>query len=99
MTSGELAEALDLTRGAVSKVIDKLEAKNWIARSTKPEDSRVQLLSLTRRGERILPQLGEIADRNDREFFDGLEAGERATLRRLLGKLAEFHQIGDVAVQ
>jgi DNA-binding MarR family transcriptional regulator len=99
ITSGELAEALRLTRGAVSKVIDKLEAKNWIGRSIKPGDSRVQLLSLTPRGSRILPQLAEIADQNDRRFFDGLEAGERATLRRLLGKLAEFHQIGDVPVQ
>jgi DNA-binding MarR family transcriptional regulator len=99
ITTGELAEALDLTRGAVSKVIDKLEAKNWIACSTKPEDSRVQLLSLTRPGSRILPQLAEIADRNDREFFNGLEAGERATLRRLLGKLAEFHQIREVPIE
>jgi DNA-binding MarR family transcriptional regulator len=99
ITPGELAEALDLTRGAVSKVIAKLEAKNWIARSTKPGDSRVQLLSLTPRGSRILPQLAEIADQNDREFFDGLEAGERATLRRLLGKLAEFHHIRDVPIE
>jgi DNA-binding MarR family transcriptional regulator len=99
ITPGDLAEALDLTRGAVSKVIDKLAAKNWIACSAKPGDSRVQLLSPTRRGRRILPQLAEIADRNDREFFDGLDAGERAALRRLLGKLAEFHQIGDVPIE
>lgn len=99
ITPGALAEALDLTRGAVSKVIDKLEAKNWIARAAKPEDSRVLLLSLTRQGSRVLPQLAEIADRNDREFFDGLSAGERATLRRLLGKLAEFHQIRDVPIE
>ena len=99
ITPGELAEALDLTRGAVSKVIDKLEAKNWIARSAKPADSRVQLLSLTRGGSRILPQLAEIANRNDREFFDCLEAVEKAALRRLLGKLAEFHQIRAVPIE
>ena len=98
ITPGELSAALDLTRGAVSKVLDKLEAKNWIVRSIKPEDSRVQLLSLTPPGRRILPQLADIADQNDRDFFDGLEAGERATLRRLLGKLAEFHQIRDVPI-
>jgi DNA-binding MarR family transcriptional regulator len=96
---GELAEALDLTRGAVSKIIDKLEAKNWTARSTKPGDSRVQLLSLTRQGSRVLPQLAKIADQNDRQFFDGLEADERATLRRLLGKLAELHHISGVPIE
>jgi len=99
ITPGELAEMLDLTRGAVSKVIDKLEAKRWIARSTKPQDGRVQLLSLTRLGTRILPELTEIADQNDRQFFEGLDPGERTTLRRLLGKLTELHQIRDMPIE
>ncbi len=99
MTPGELADALGLTRGAVSKVLDKLVEKNWIARATKPEDNRVQLISMTRHGRRALPQLAEIADRNDREFFDCLDADERATLQRLLRKLADFHRIKDVPIQ
>ena len=80
-------------------MIDKLEAKGWIVRAGKPGDSRVQLLSLTRQGSAVLPRLAEIADQNDREFFDGLRAGERATLRRLLAKLVELHQISDVPVE
>jgi DNA-binding MarR family transcriptional regulator len=99
ITPGELAELLDLTRGAVSKIIDKLEAKRWIARSKKPQDGRVQLLSLTPLGGRILPELAEIADQNDRQFFEGLDPGERATLRRLLSKLTEIHQIRDVPIE
>lgn len=96
ITPGEIAEALAFTRGAVSKITGKLEAKNWIKRSIKPEDSRVQLLSLTRSGHRILPQLAKIADENDREFFAVIDPAESATLRRLLGKLAEFHKITKV---
>jgi DNA-binding MarR family transcriptional regulator len=96
ITPGEIAETLDLTRGAVSKIVDKLEAKRWIARSTKPEDNRVQLLSLTRSGNRILPHLAKIADENDREFFSVLDPAESATLRRLLGKLVESHRIRSV---
>lgn len=99
ITPAELAEGLDLTRGAVSKIIDKLEAKQWVAHSTKPEDGRVQLLSLTRRGSRILPELAAIADLNDQEFFEGLDSDEKATLRRLLGKLVEFHQIRNVPIE
>ena len=59
----------------------------------------MQLLSLTRRGSRILPELAEIADQNDREFFEGLDPEEEATLRRLLVKLVEFHQIRDVPIE
>lgn len=96
VTPGQLAGNLGLTRGAVSKIVDKLEAKNWVARSTDPGDSRVQRLSLTRSGSRALPQLAKIADENDRQFFAVLHAGESAGLRRLLVKLAEFHKILDV---
>ncbi len=99
ITPGEIAGALDLTRGGVSKIIDKLETKNWITRSTKPEDSRVQLLSLTRSGTRILPQLAKIADENDQAFFAVLDPAESATLRRLLAKLAEFHKIRAVPTE
>jgi DNA-binding MarR family transcriptional regulator len=98
MTPAALAGRLELTRGAVSKIVDKLDAKRWVTHSTRPDDGRVQLLSLTRSGRRILPELAEIADRNDREFFDGLSAKEKATLRRLLGKVAELNQIRNVPI-
>lgn len=99
ITPGEVAEALELTRGAVSKVIDKLEAKKLVVLAAKPMDRRVQLLSLTRVGSRILPQLAKIADQNDQAFFDCLEAGEKDALRRLLGKLAQTHQISRVPIE
>lgn len=98
ITPGELAAALSLTRGAVSKVIDKLEAKNWITGSTSPEDHRVRLFSLTRQGRHVLPELAKIADGNDQMFFGVLDPEERATLRRLLSRLVELHQIGTVPV-
>ena len=98
-TPGELADALGMTRGAVSKVLDKLEAKHWITRATKREDNRIQLLSLTRPGRHVLPQLAELADRNDEQFFDCLDPGDRATLRRLLQKLSDRHRIHDVPIE
>lgn len=95
ITTGGLAETLAMTHGAVSKIIDKLVAKNWAARLAKPGDGRAQLLFLTQLGSRILPRLAELADQNERKLFDCLEVGERATLGRLLNKLARLHQIGD----
>ena len=95
-TPGELAEALTMTRGAISKIIDKLEAKGWIRSRIKPEDNRVQQLSLTGAGQRVVPQLAEIADQNDHRFFAHLDVGERQALRHLLAKLANEHQIREV---
>jgi len=98
-TPGELAEALAMTRGAISKVIDKLQAKDWVRSRNSPEDNRAQLVSLTSAGRRILPQLAEIADRNDEKFFAPLEPAERQALRNLLGKLAKIHDIRDVPME
>ncbi len=97
-TAGELAQVLTMTRGAVSKIVDKLEAKNWITCRISTEDTRVRLLSLTSRGRRTFPHLAKIAGRNDDEFFACLNSDERASLRRTLQKLVDFHQIRGVPV-
>ena len=98
-TPARLADAMGMTRGAISKVLDKLEAKKWIARAWSDQDSRVQLLSLTAAGRRLLPQLTAIADDNDERFFSALSSRERATLRTLLLKLAEAHHITQTPVE
>ena len=98
-TPGELAEASTMTRGAISKIVDKLQAKGWVRSKINPEDNRGQLLSLTPAGRRSLPELAQIADQNDERFFACLDADERSALLRLLSKLAEHHQIRDVPVE
>jgi DNA-binding MarR family transcriptional regulator len=98
VTPAELADAMDMTRGAISKVLDKLEAKHWITRTASREDNRVQLVSPTRPGRRVLPELAAIADDNDSRFFCALDADEQATLRKLLQKLADVHRINNLPV-
>ncbi len=96
---GKLADVLGLTRGAVSKIIDKLEAKGWIQADAKEGDNRYRLLSLTRAGQRSLPILAQIADQNDSAYFDCLNANEKVFLRELLIKLAEHNHIHDVPTE
>ncbi|HTJ91803.1 MAG TPA: MarR family transcriptional regulator [Pararobbsia sp.] len=98
LTPAVLADAMGMTRGAISKVLDKLESKEWISRATSQEDNRVQRLAATRQGKRVLPELTSIADGSDEHFFGVLEAAERATLRKLLKKLADMHQMHNIPV-
>ena len=81
------------TRGALSRVLDKLEAKKLMSRLMNPLDSRVQILSLTSNARRILPRLTRIADDHDNRFFVALGSDEQVSLRHLLRKLAEIHRI------
>jgi len=95
----ELADATGMTRGAISKVLDKLEKKKWVARKPLEADNRSHALFLTQRGRRALPDLKAIADRNDRRFFNCLDAQEKVTLGSLLRKLTASNDIRDIPVE
>ncbi len=96
---GELAEISGLTRGAVSKIIDKLEAKGWIQADAKEDDGRFRLLSLTCEGRRNVPSLAKIADTNDARFFDCLDRAEKKALRELLTKVAAHNRLRDIPTE
>ena len=93
-----LAERIGVTRGAVSKIVDRLVAKK-IALRVKPEgDGRLQAVRLTPSGRRLLPGLAAIADANDARFFDHLKPEQRAELVRLLRSVAERHGLKGIAI-
>jgi len=82
-----LAQKIGLTRGAITKLADRLLARKLVARAASAQDGRAQILSLTGQGRALVPQLAALADRNDAEFFAGLAPRERAALRNLLLKI------------
>lgn len=98
-TNSAMAASIGMTRGAVSKILDKLESKGLVSRVASADDSRVQILSLTRDARRLLPKLTAIADGNDDHFFSVLDESERNTLRDLLQKLAELNQIREIPIE
>jgi len=98
LTPSELAALIGMTRGAISKVLAKLENKGWIVRASDTTDSRVQWITLTAAGQALVPQLAQLADHNDAHFFGALSPTEQTTLRQLLEKLTQLHQWKSVPV-
>lgn len=80
-----------MTRGTASKLVDRLLAKKLLTRTERADDRRFQDIALTPAARRLVPTLGAIADRNDRQFFAPLTQPERETLQALLQKLAQAH--------
>jgi DNA-binding MarR family transcriptional regulator len=95
----QLADRLDMTRGAITKLADRLMARRLIARTASPEDGRAQILSLTGPGRALVPQLAALADRNDTEFFAGLSAREQVTLKSLLLKIVRGRDLRGVPTE
>lgn len=87
MVSSRMAEEMGMTRGAVTKLADRLLAKGLITREPSPDDGRVQLLALTMAGRDLVPALAALADENDEFYFRHLTNDERKTLEGLLKKL------------
>ncbi|MFZ5784109.1 MAG: MarR family winged helix-turn-helix transcriptional regulator [Pseudomonadota bacterium] len=77
MLPSALADRLGMTRGAVSKLADRLEVKGIAVREAAVADRRSHTLRLTAAGRRLVPQLAALADANDAAFFGHLGRAER----------------------
>jgi DNA-binding MarR family transcriptional regulator len=88
-----VAELTGLTRGAVSKLIDRLLHKDLVTRTGAVGDRRYQEIKLTTSAIRLVPKLASIADENDASFFFMLSQSERKKLIDTLVKLAAFHKL------
>ena len=99
LAPSRLAECMGMTRGAVSKLADRLIAKSLLARTADPQDGRAQTLSLTRAGRSMVPKLAALADANDAEFFDHLAPRDRAALLRTLREIVEKHGLKSLPVE
>jgi len=89
LAPSRLADRVGMTRGAISKLADRLIAKSMLARVADPKDGRAQTLSLTSTGRALTPELAALADANDAEFFDHLAPKDRAALFRILRQIVE----------
>lgn len=98
MAPSVLADRMGMTRGAISKLADRLVEKGLIDRVDNLDDRRAHSLSLTAAGRQKIPVLAALADRNDAEYFSVLSAEERSTLDHLLKTLAEKRGLKTVPV-
>jgi DNA-binding MarR family transcriptional regulator len=89
LAPSRLAERMGMTRGAISKLADRLITKGMLIRAANPEDGRAQTLALTPAGRVVVPSLTALADANDAEFFDHVAPADRAVLLRILRGIVE----------
>ena len=97
-THASLVAALGMTKGAVSKVVSRLQDKGLVTRAAHAADARAQVLALTRAGRALVPALARDADANDERFFGHLPAKQRRDLMALLQQLVSHHQLEQVPV-
>lgn len=94
----EVAARIGLTRGAISKLADRLVAKGFAERTQSETDRRYQALALTKKGRALVPVLAALADRNDAEFFGHMTKAERKALEEAMKDLVRRHGLRSMPV-
>ena len=83
----ELADRLQVTKGNLVGLIDRLTERGWVERIQVPEDRRVNKVRITATGKdlihSVLPEQAGIVE----QMMAGLDDAEIVTLRDLLKKL------------
>lgn len=86
-TPGELAKHLDLSSGATTSRIDRLEADGLVRRRPDPDDRRAVQVELTEAGNEAYERTVSIAARREAFFTSALTTKEQEQLNALLRKL------------
>ena len=86
-----LSALIAFDRSTIGGVLERLEAKGWILRSSSPADKRVKLLRLTLEGERLLRPVEQAVRRVHQRLLEPLSPVDRAAMLRLLAQLAAVH--------
>lgn len=91
-TAGGLAESLDMIPSTGTRVCDKLVARGWVSRITRPDNRREVELSITPHGQRLVD---EVLSRRAAELEQVLRRLRPASREALALLLPELLQAAD----
>jgi DNA-binding MarR family transcriptional regulator len=89
---------MGMTRGAISKLVERLCAKGHVVRTAGTGDRRYQTVKLAPLGRKLVPILAVLADQNDAEFFGHLSTNELSALTNTLKEIVGRRQLKGVPV-
>lgn len=89
LTAADFSRLMNLDTGAVTRTIDRLEAKGLLVRQRSSEDRRVVHLELTEQGQHVAERIPHIVADVLNEHLTGFEAQEIDTLKSMLNRMLE----------
>ncbi|WP_026922201.1 MarR family winged helix-turn-helix transcriptional regulator [Glycomyces arizonensis] len=88
LAPGELSRTILVTTGAITKRVDRLEARGLVTRAVTEADARGRVVTLTESGRALTDELMAAHLENQRGLLGALSEKEQERLAELLGRLA-----------
>jgi DNA-binding MarR family transcriptional regulator len=88
----EVAERMIEETPGVTRLLDRLEAKELVRRQRCPKDRRQHLCWITAKGEALLEKIDTVTARSHEESLKGLRPKDRIAFIRLLDAIRAAHQ-------
>jgi DNA-binding MarR family transcriptional regulator len=88
----QLANTMGISRGAITKMVDRLIKKSLVKRKKSKQDGYLQNLALTPKGEALMPELLKLSDQSVAEIFKWLIVEDRAHLDRIMMELVRRYR-------
>lgn len=87
-----LSSLIAFDRSTLGDVLERLEARGWIARNPSAHDKRVKLLRLKPAGHAALEDVEPKVRRVQRRLLEPLAHKDRIALMRILSQLVQLHE-------
>src|SRR6201996_4979437 len=91
-SASDLCKVISYDAGAMTRMLDRLEAKGLIRRTRSAQDRRLMNLELTEEGRAAYPRMREISMSNANRFLRGFSKAEARQLEGFLNRILENAQ-------
>ena len=85
----ELAASMDVSAAAIAVSLKKLEKGGYIKKEMDQGDNRLNQITITEKGNKVVEKSKQIFDSTDQKVFEGITEEEKRTLSSLLKKLED----------
>ena len=89
VTQQSLCGQLHIDPTNLVAILNDLEQRGYATRRRDPSDRRRHIVEISKKGLRVLDEVGEVMDGVEDELLAGLDAGERADVEGLLSSIWE----------
>jgi len=92
LTQREICNLTSKTPGNMSRMLDRMESKDLVARRENPADRRASLVYLTSKGESLVDEVVEEFESFSAKLTEGITEEEQQIVRDALAKIARNTQ-------